>query len=204
MAKKSSIKQPQAQFVLTIRIDEDLDGVIENRKKKKKTTKAKIVKNYLEMAKYISIDDYSIKSLNNNDLIMLKKSFFKSIIEGLDEVKQIDLGSELARFMNDIARGQDQLDNLIFKLDLCQHLGLFEHYIDKSNYILFSKKFGPKKFVEAFVWRLITKGDQGDFDKSFIDSEIERSKSIRGSYEKKIHPVHRDGSYYAFEFAKLQ
>jgi len=199
--KEKGLKKPQ--FVLTIRIDEDLDNVIEEIKEKRRTTKAKIIKNYLQMAKYVLIDNISLKSLNNNDLIMLKREFFKKILEGMDEIKQIDLGSELARFINDIARIEDKLDDIEYKLDLCEHYGLFENYLDKGNYILFSKKFGPKKFIEAFVWQLITQGDQGDFDKSFIDSEIDRSKSIRGNYEKKIQPVHRDGSYFAFEFAKI-
>ena len=203
MAKKE-IKRKTPQFVLTIRIDEDLDNVIEELKEIKETTKAKIIKDYLEMAKYVKIDERSVRSMNNNELIFLKRTFFKKIIEGLEEIKQIDLGSEIARFINDIARGQDQLDNIIYKLDLCQHFGLFHRYVDRSNYILFSKSFGPQKFVEAFVWQLITKGDQGDFELSFTTNEIKGSKSNRSNYEKKIQPVHRDGSYYAFGFAKIE
>jgi hypothetical protein len=203
MAKKiKDVKQPQ--FVLTVRIDEDVDQAIEEIKENKGGTKAKIIKDYLQMSKYVIIDKNSIKSLNNNDLILLKRNFFKVVLDKLDEVKQIELGSELGRFVNDIARGQKQLDNLEYKLNLCEHLGFFNKYIDKENYINFSMKFGPKKFVEAFVWELITKGDDGDFDTSWIDSEMGKSKSIRSAYEKKIQPIQRDSSYYSFEMAKIK
>ena len=48
------------------------------------------------MAKYLKIDTNSFKSLNNNDLILLKRNFFKTILENLNESKQIDVGTELS------------------------------------------------------------------------------------------------------------
>ncbi|MHA1293868.1 MAG: hypothetical protein ACTSQJ_14520 [Promethearchaeota archaeon] len=203
MAKKVKPSK-KSTGVLTIRIDEELDDVLNKISEKKRMTKASLIRNYLELARYFIIDEESIKSLNQNDLILLKKNFFIDCLREFNEIQQIDIGTNLARFINDLARIEGKIEDINYKLDLCHHFGFFNKYIDKENYILFSKSFGPKKFVEAFVWQLFTKGDKGDFDKSFIDAEIERSKSIRSNYEKKIQPVYRDSSYFAFEFAKIQ
>ncbi|MEJ2278060.1 MAG: hypothetical protein P8Y70_09990 [Candidatus Lokiarchaeota archaeon] len=96
------------------------------------------------------------------------------------------------------------MDDLDFKLDLCEKFGLFPKFIDKDNFILFSKKFAPKKFLEAFVWQLVTLGEKGEFNKEFIDTEIESSKRTRSDYEETIKPVNRDASHYAFGFAKFE
>ena len=189
--------------ILTVRIYEDLDKVLDNICIKRGLTKATVVREYLEMAKFFLIDHNSIKSLNENHLILLKRTSFKNIIEKLDETNQIEIGTELARFINDLARLQGKIDDTEYKLYLCEEYGMFPKFIDKENYILFSKKFGPMKFVEAFVWTLITKGDKGDFDKQFIKEELSDSSKLKKKYEETIQPIQRDSSYYAFEFGKL-
>jgi hypothetical protein len=96
------------------------------------------------------------------------------------------------------------LDDISYKLDLCEEYGLFPKFIDKQNYILITKKFGPERFVEAFIWYLITKGDKGDFDKEFITEELEDSSKLMKKYKETIQPVRRDASHFAFEFAKVE
>jgi len=196
-------KKPQ--FVLTIRIDEDLDSKFNKQAIQTNITKANLIREYLEMAKYFNIKKNLFQSLNNNDLILVKQNFFNSIIsiiEDINPIKSIDLGTDLADFINDLARIEEKSDDIEYKLDLCERYGLFPKFVDKGNYILI-KKFAPKKFVEAFVWQLITEGKTGDFDKTFIDSEMEENKKLMTKYESQIQPVKRDNSYYSFEFAKL-
>ena len=196
-------KKPQ--FVLTIRIDEDLDSKFNKQAIQTNITKANLIREYLEMAKYFNIKKNLFQSLNNNDLILVKQNFFNSIISIIEDIipiKSIDLGTDLADFINDLARIEEKSDDIEYKLDLCERYGLFPKFVDKGNYILI-KKFAPKKFVEAFFWQLITEGKTGDFDKTFIDSEMEENKKLMTKYESQIQPVKRDNSYYSFEFAKL-
>lgn len=189
--------------VLTIRIDENVNKRLDEISEKRRTTKASVIRDYLEMAKYILLDHNSIRSLNENDLLMIKRNTFKLIMDRFDEITQIEFGTKIAQFINDLARLQGKMNDIKYKLDICEKFGLFPKFIDKEGYILFSKLFGPKKLVESFVWRLITKGDKGDFDKSFTENEIEDNKKVRANYEEKIQPIRRDASHFAFEFAKL-
>jgi predicted DNA-binding protein len=192
--------------VLTVRIEKELDDILNSMSNNTSFTKAAIIRNYLTLAKFIRIQDtseFKLKSLNNNDMIILKSSFFSKILEDHNQRKQIDYGTLLARFINDLARIEGREEDLEYQLDLCEKFGLFPKFIDKENYILFSK-FAPKKFLEAFVWQLVTKGRKGEFNKEFIDKEIEESKKTKSSYQEKIQPVKRDASHYAFEFAKLE
>ena len=146
--------------VLTIRVDHNFNKIINEISEKRGLPKSVIIRNYLELARYILIDHNSVKSLNDNDLIMFKRSFFKRSVEELDEVQQIERGMELAQFINDIARLQNQVDNLNFKLELCQHYGFFPKFIDKQNFILFSKKFGPQNAkIFGGVGAIFTQGN---------------------------------------------
>ncbi|MHA1723288.1 MAG: hypothetical protein ACTSXH_00385 [Promethearchaeota archaeon] len=203
--KSSSIIEKERgrnDTILTLRIDKELNDIIYQLGVKKKLSKSIILRNYLELARYFNVDYDSMRSLNENELIITKRNFLFNLLEELDELKQIDYGSRLAQYINDIARIQGKEDDIGYKLDLCEKHGFFPKFIDKRNYILISKKFGPKKFVEAFTWLLITKGEEGDFDRSFIESEISKSSKTKRSYFKIINPLERDASYYSFEFAK--
>ena len=193
----------QEKQVLTIRIDKSLDENLEEICKKRRITKATLIRNYLNMANFILVDQNSMKSLNDINLIMLKRSFFYKIIEGFDETDQIDLGLEYAQFINDLARRQGEIENLEYKLDICEHLGLFRKNIDKESYILFSKELAPEKFVEAFAFILITNGDEGEFKKDWVTDKLKSNKTLRQAFEKKITKVERDASYYSYEFAKI-
>ncbi len=201
---KSKEKSSNSTSVLSIRIEKELDAILTKLvNENKKITKANIIRIYLELAKYIVLSSDSITSYNKNDLIILKKNFFKDIIEKLDEARHIEIGTELGKYINDLARVQGKVDDIECKLELCQHMGLFKRYIDEENYIMISKSFGPKRFVEAFVWQFITKGDKGDFDKSYNEAEMANNKKLRAKYEDQIKPVRRDEEHYAFEFAKV-
>ena len=59
---KEGIKE---KSVLTVRIDEDLDRILNDIKDKKGISKADLIRNYLELVKYVYIDQESIRSLDD-------------------------------------------------------------------------------------------------------------------------------------------
>lgn len=199
--RRSKLKE--STNVITVRIDEDLNHTIEKIRSKLGISKADFIRKYLDMSKYLIIQNNIIKSLNDRDFIIVKKSFHRKLIESLDEEQQIDFGVKAARFINDIARLQGQLDTIEYKLDLCEHLGFFPKFIDEENFILFSKKFGPKKFIEAFVYKLINYEPKSEYDERFLDKDIETNKSLRAQYNKIIQPLERSSSHFSFGFAKI-
>lgn len=197
MAKKEEAR------VLTVRINKELDQLLEKVKDKKGTPKAMLIRNYLEMVRYISINNESIRSLDDRDLIIIKRKTFKKFLNNFEEEEQMRYGIKMAESINDIARVQGKLDDINYKLDLCEHLGFFPKFIDEENYILFSNKFGPKKFVEAFIYKIINHQPDIEYDLNYTEEGIEKSKDIRRDYKKIINPVQRASSYFAFEFAKI-
>ena len=202
--KTDKIKDPKASTsVLTVRIDKELDQILDKMKDKKGISKATIIRSYLDLVNYILVDKSSIRSLDGRDLITIKKKTFKKFLKTFEEEEQMKQGVKFAQFINDIARVQGKLDDIDFKLDLYQHLGFFPKFVDEENYILFSNKFGPKKFVEAFVFKLINHDPEIEYDFTFLEEELESSKK-KGVYLKTIQPVNRAASYYAFEFAKIE
>ncbi|MFX1390801.1 MAG: hypothetical protein ACFE9Z_12125 [Promethearchaeota archaeon] len=155
------------------------------------------------MSKYLVTQNNSIRSVNDRDLIIIKKNHLKKLIEGLTEVDQMEFGIKIARFINDIATIQGKLDDIEFKLDLCEHLGFFPKLVDDENYIWFSKKFGSKKFIEAFVYKLINYEPKFEYDLKYTEEAIENNKSLRAQYNKNIDPQERSSTHYCFEFAKI-
>ncbi len=189
--------------VITVRIDDELSENIEKHRSDLGISKATFIRNYLDMSKYLSIQNKALKSLDESDLIIVKKSYLRKLIEVLDEREQMDFGVKMAKFINNIAIIQGQSDNVEYKLDLCEHLGFFKKFIDKENYILFSKKFGPKKFVEAFVFKLIKHERKFEYDTRFTEDAIKAQSKIRAAYEKTIQLKKRSSIHYSFGFAKI-
>ena len=201
MSINKNIKKSDEKVVITVRIDKELDESLNIARSKTGLSKADIIRNYLNLSNYVFMQKGSIKSLDNRELIIFKRSFLKNLLKDMDEVAQIILGEKLARFINDIARIQRRINDLSYKLDICENLGFFPKFIDQEDYILISNKFGPRKFIEAFTWKLIT---EKDFNRQFVEAEISKNpKSTARNYKKEIAPVERLSSHYAFEFAKL-
>ena len=190
--------------VLTVRIDKDLDNILEKVRRKRGVSKATLIRNYLDMVKYMIIDQNSIRSIDDRDFIMIKRKIFKKFLKSYEIEEQMDYGIKFAQFINDLARLQGRIDDVEYKLETCQHLGFFPKFIDDDNYILFSNKFGPKKFVEAFAYKLINHEPDMEYDITFTDENIENSKKKEQEYTKKIDAIYRAESYYAFEFAKIE
>jgi len=200
--RKSKLKD--STIVITVRIDEELNEIIEKNRLKLGISKADFIRNYLEMAKYLVINpNKTIKSLHNRDFIIIKKSLLKKLIEVMDEKEQMELGIKVARFITDIATLQGELDNIDYKLDLCEHLGFFPKLIDDEKYILFSRKFGPKKFIEAFVYKLIKYEPKYVYDTRFTEENIKSQSKIKSAHTKELQQVERLSSHYSFEFAKI-
>ncbi len=197
-------RKKEETSVLTVRISKELDQILEEIKDNKGITKANVIRNYLEMAKYLIIDQDSIRSLDDRDLVNIKKSTFRKLLNSLEEEAQMVWGIKFARYINDLARLQGQLENIDYKIDLCGHLGFFNKFIDKENYILFSNKFGPEKFVEAFVYKIINYSPEDEYDMDFTTLQLEKDSKRKKDYNKKIGTVKRAKSYYAFEFARIK
>lgn len=189
--------------VITVRIEEELNQYIEKIRSKLGISKADFIRKYLDMSRYVVTQNNTIKSVNDRDLIIMKKSLLRKLIEGLNEIEQMELGLKTARFINDIATIQGNLDNIEYKLDLCEHLGFFSKLIDDENYIWFNKKFGPKKFIEAFVYKLVNYELKYEYDTRFTEEAIDNNKSLRAQYTKNINPQIRSSTHYCFEFAKI-
>lgn len=190
--------------VLTVRIDKDLDNLLEKARRERRISKATLIRNYLEMVKYIVIDQNSVRSIDDRDFIIIKRKIFKKFLKSFEIEEQMDYGIRFAQFINDLARLHSRIDDIEYKIEICQHLGFFPKFQDDDNFILFSNKFGPKKFVEAFVYKLFNHEPDMEYDITFTDENIENSKKKEQEYTKKIGPTYRAESYYAFEFAKIE
>ncbi|NVM36958.1 MAG: hypothetical protein HWN81_15285 [Candidatus Lokiarchaeota archaeon] len=186
--------------VITVRIDDNLNNNLEKVRRKLGISKADLIRNYLELSRYIIKQKSSLQSLNDRDFIIIKRSYLRKLIEKEDEDEQIRLGDKLARFINDCARINGKLDDIFYKLDLCDNLGFFRNFIDDNNFVLIDKKFGSQKFVEAFAWRFF---NQGEFNVNWTTSKIDDQSKIRTAYQKQVQPIDISSSHYSFEFAKL-
>ncbi|MFX1501473.1 MAG: ribbon-helix-helix protein, CopG family [Promethearchaeota archaeon] len=186
--------------VITVRIDEKLNDNLEKVRKKLGISKADLIRNYLEISKYVIKQKSSLQSLNDRDFMIIKRSFLRKLVEKEEEEGQIKLGDKLARFINDCARINGRIDDILYKLDLCDNLGFFRNFIDDNNFILIDKKFGPQKFVEAFVWRLF---NQGEFNANWTTLKIDDQSKIRTAYQKQVQPIDISSSHYSFEFARV-
>ena len=194
-------KLQESTSVITVRIDEELNNHIDKSREKLGLSKADFIRNYLELSKFIIKQKGSIKSLNDRDFIIVKRSFLRKIIENESEEEQLNMGNKLGNFINDIARINGKLDDIEYKLDLCDNLGFFPKFIDDENYVLIDKKFGPQKFVETFTWQIFNQTT--DFNIDWISSKIDTQSKIRTAYNNKVQPIERSSSHYSFEFAKL-
>ncbi|MHA2036056.1 MAG: hypothetical protein ACW98X_06455 [Promethearchaeota archaeon] len=186
--------------VITVRIDEELNKNLESIKYDLGISKADIIRNYLELSRCLIKQKNSVKSIDDQDFMIILKSYLRELVEIVAEEEQIILGDKFARFINAIALIKNKADDLNYKLDLCNNLGFFRKYIDDQNYLLISKKFGPKKFVESFTWRLF-KNKQ--YNPRYTEDELKGSKNLTQQYNREIHPLDRISSYYSFEFAKI-
>ena len=186
--------------IITIRIDKELNEHIDKLKDRLGLSKADIVRNYLDLSKYLIKEKNSIKSFNNRDFIVVKRSFLRKMIENLDEETQILLGDKLARFINDISRITGKVDDINFKLDICDNLGFFQKFIDQENYILVSKRFGPKKFVESFLYRFFW---EEEMNPNYVEEKIKGNKSLNSKYLNDFTEVKRSESHYTYEFMRL-
>ncbi|MBY9017672.1 MAG: hypothetical protein KGD66_02470 [Candidatus Lokiarchaeota archaeon] len=186
--------------VLTIRINNELNEHLGKMKSRLGVSKADLIRNFLELSKYIIKQKNSLKSLNDRDFIIIKRSFLRKLIVGSDELDQILLGDKLARFVIDIARISGKVDDLNYKIDICDNLGFFPKFIDEENYLLVTKKFGPNKFVEAFLFRLFT---GKEMDHNYIEESLKGNKSLKQKYKNDFKIVQRSESHFTYEFTTL-
>ncbi|MFX0049481.1 MAG: hypothetical protein ACFE8G_15190 [Candidatus Hermodarchaeota archaeon] len=198
MSKNDTPKKPTK--VITIRIDEDLNDHLDKMNKRMGITKSNLIKNYLELSKYLVKQKSALQSLNDRDLVVVKRSFLRNLIERLDEGDQLLFGDKLGVFVNDIARIYGKEEDKLYKVDFCDNLGYFSSIIDEYNNLLVVRKLGPKKFVEAFLWRLF---EHKELDPNYIEEEMKGNKSLRQKYRSQIKDLDISSSHYSYEFAKL-
>jgi len=163
-------------------------------------TKTNLIKNYLELSKYLIKQKSTLQSLNDRDLVVIKRSFLRNLIERLDESEQLKFGDKLGIFINDIARIYGKQEDIRYKVDFCDNLGFFSSILDDDNNLLIVRNLGPKKFVEAFLWRLF---EQKKLNPNYIKEEIEGNKSLRQKYKSQIKELDISSSHYSYEFAKI-
>ena len=186
--------------VITIRIDEELNDQLDKMHKRMGISKTSLIKNYLELSKYLIKQKSALQSLNDRDLVVVKRSFLRNLIERLDESDQLIFGDKLGVLINDIARIYGKQEDISYKVDFCDTLGFFSSILDDDNNLLVVKKLGPKKFVEAFLWRLF---EQKELNQDYIEEEMEGSKSLRQKYKSQIKELDISSSHYSYEFAKI-
>ncbi len=198
MSKNAIPKKPTK--VITIRIDKELNENLDKMNKRIGITKTNLIKNYLELSKYVIKQKSALQSLNDRDLVVVKRSFLRNLIERLDESEQLNFGDKLGVFINDIARIYGKQENIRYKVDFCDNLGFFSSILDDDNNLLVVRKFGPKKFVEAFLWRLF---EQKELNPNYIEEEMKGNKSLRQKYKSQIKELDISSSHYSYEFAKI-
>jgi antitoxin component of RelBE/YafQ-DinJ toxin-antitoxin module len=186
--------------VITIRIDGELNDHLDKMKKRMGITKTSVIKNYLELSKYLIKQKSTLQSLNDRDLVVVKRSFLRNLTERLKESEQLAFGDKLGVFINDIARIYGKQEDLRYKVDFCDKLGFFSSILDDDNNLLVVRKLGPKKFVEAFLWRLF---EQKELNPNYIEEKMEGSKSLRQKYKSQIKELDISSSHYSYEFAKI-
>jgi hypothetical protein len=190
----------KATKVITLRIDQELNENLDRIKDRMGITKNNLIKNYLSLSKYFLKRKSAIRSLNDRDLVVIKRSFLRNLIEQLAETEQLHFGDKVGRFINDIARIYGKQDDLEYKIDFCDNLGFFNNLLDESNYLLVEKKFGPSKFAEAFLWRLF---EQKELNPNYIEEEMKGNKSLRQKYKNQMKQLDISSSHYSYEFARL-
>jgi hypothetical protein len=198
LSKSNAPKEPTK--VITIRIDKELNEHLDKMNKRIGVTKTSLIKNYLNLSKYIVKHKSTLQSLNDRDLVVVKRSFLRNLIERLDESDQLMFGDKLGVFINDIARIYGKQEDIGYKVDFCDNLGFISSILDDDNNLLVVKKFGPKKFVEAFLWRLF---EQKELNPSYIEEEMKGNKSLRQKYKNQIKELDISSSHYSYEFAKI-
>jgi hypothetical protein len=186
--------------VITIRIDEELNDHLDKMNKRIGVTKTSLIKNYLKLSKYIIKQKSALQSLNDRDLVIVKRSFLRNIIERLNESDQLMYGDKLGVFINDIARIYGKQEDINYKVDFCDNLGFLSSILDDDNNLLVVRKFGPKKFVEAFLWRLF---EQKELNPNYKEEEMKGNKSLRQKYTNQIKELDISSSHYSYEFAKM-
>ncbi len=198
MSKENGPKK--ATKVITIRIDQELNYNLDRIKDRMGITKNNLIKNYLSLSKYFLKRKSAIRSLNDRDLVVIKRSFLRNLIENLAETEQLYFGDKLGRFINDIARIYGKQEDLEYKVDFCDNIGFFNNLLDENNNVLVEKKFGPTKFVEAFLWRLF---EQKELNPNYLEEEMKGNKSLRQKYKNQMKQLDISSSHYSYEFAKL-
>jgi len=186
--------------VITIRIDEELNDQLDKMHKRMGISKTSLIKNYLELSKYLIKQKSALQSLNDRDLVVIKRSFLRNLIERLEESEQLNFGDKLGVLINDIARIYGKQEDIRYKVDFCDKLGFFSSILDDDNNLLVVKKLGPKKFVEAFLWRLF---EQKELNPDYIEEEMKGNKSLRQKYKNQIKALDISSSHYSYEFAKI-
>ncbi|NHJ21224.1 MAG: hypothetical protein EAX91_09790 [Candidatus Lokiarchaeota archaeon] len=190
----------RATKVITIRIDEELNEYLDRMHKRLGVSKTSLIKNYLGLSKFIVKHKSTLQSLNDRDLIIIKRSHLRNLVERLDESDQLLFGDKLGVFVNDIARIYGKQEDITYKVDFCDNLGYFSSIIDDDNNLLVVKKLGPKKFVEAFLWRLF---EQKELNPNYIEEEMKGNKSLRQRYNNQVKELDISSSHYSYEFAKI-
>ncbi len=186
-------------IVITVRIDRELNDVLEKRREGTGMSKAEFIRTYLEKMRYLKFLKKDIYTLEPQKALVLPKNLFLQLMNILNDLQQARFGEELARQINININKDIPEANLKNKLDLIEQLGFFPKEIDADRYILVAKDFGPQKMVESFMWCLLGKGDF-----KFFDTDMNSNKKLKNQYKDEvIFEPERYTTSYCFKFAKI-
>jgi len=187
---------------ITVRISSDLIKQLKFISEKiLNDKKGSVIRNFLSLAEILAIhNDGTIRGYNNRSLMVLKQETIHNILSKLDEISQMDLGDDMALYVNDICRIKGDF-SLEYKLKLCNRLGWFLLILDSNRNIQIPHEFGPENFVKSFCYRL---ANEKKMPMRFLSENISSDK-IKKEYERVFGKFENAPSdYYTFTFMHLR
>lgn len=187
---------------ITVRISSDLEEQLKFIAEKiLNDKKGSVIRNFLSLAEILAIhNDGTIRGYNNRSLMVLKQETIQNILSKLDEKSQMDLGDDMALYVNDICRIKGDF-SLEYKLKLCNRLGWFLLIFDSNRNIQIPHEFGPENFVKSFCYRLV---NEKKMPMRFLSENISSDK-IKKEYERVFGKGENAPSdYYTFTFMHLR
>lgn len=147
----------------TIRLDTDLLDRLE--RLGKKSSKAMVARNYLDLSRYIVLKPDSIDQIQTTDgtpLALLPIKLWGSILQSIPGAKQLTIGDELGKITN-INSSLNKLHHSPHdKVSFLQDLGLFncqeisgEYRGEKQTFLGIEAKNWPINVIHALLYRLL-------------------------------------------------
>lgn len=195
---EKKVKKP-----FTIRLDEILLNRLE--RLGKKSSKAMVARNYLDLSRYIILKPDSIDQIQTTDgtpLALLPINLWGSILHGLPSAKQLGIGDELGKITNINSSLNRALESppltLFDKLSFLQEMGLFdcqkisgEYRGEKQTFMGIEAKNWPLNVIHALLYRIL---HNHQIPEDWMDIEPSVAEHIEDS-EKSINKLKKASAF---------